>query len=144
MASIQVGSSHGRRALDHDVPLIPFIDLLLCCVMFLLVTAVWNRLAAMQATTSPPGAEAAPDAAPPAPPLRVLVQAGQYVVAGELGDHVELADLEALRAHLAPRRDASASGDVVVTADDGIEYAAVIATMDTVVSAGFEQVSMGQ
>ena len=148
MASISTGSSHGgRRALDHDVPLVPFIDLLLCCVMFLLVTAVWNRLAVMQASTPMPSTESALVAPPESPPLTVVVRADRYVVASDAGDRVEVPfavgapDPEALRAQLAPRRETS-TGEVLVSADDGIAYATVIETMDTIVSAGFDDVSM--
>ena len=46
MGGISVGEGHGgKKSVDSEIPLVPFIDLLLCCVMFLLVTAVWNRLA---------------------------------------------------------------------------------------------------
>ena len=46
MGGISVGGGHGgKKSVDSEIPLVPFIDLLLCCVMFLLVTAVWNRLA---------------------------------------------------------------------------------------------------
>ncbi|MCB9629673.1 MAG: biopolymer transporter ExbD [Sandaracinaceae bacterium] len=52
MASISTGSEGGgRKTVDSEIPLVPFIDLLLCCVMFLLVTAVWNQLAAVEAST---------------------------------------------------------------------------------------------
>jgi biopolymer transport protein ExbD len=44
MGGMSVGSGHaGKKSLDSDIPLVPFIDLLLCCVMFLLVTAVGER-----------------------------------------------------------------------------------------------------
>ena len=56
MATLDVGSGHGgRRALDHDIPLIPFIDFLLCLVEFLLVTAVWSQMARLQADAQVPG-----------------------------------------------------------------------------------------
>ena len=50
MASISTGGGdgHGKKSVDAEIPLIPFIDLLLCCVMFLLVTAVWNKLDALK------------------------------------------------------------------------------------------------
>jgi biopolymer transport protein ExbD len=52
MASISTGSGDGaRKTVDSEIPLVPFIDLLLCCVMFLLVTAVWNQVAAVEAST---------------------------------------------------------------------------------------------
>jgi biopolymer transport protein ExbD len=56
MASIDVGGGRGgRRAVDHDIPLIPFIDFLLCLVAFLLVTAVWSQMARLTADPMVPG-----------------------------------------------------------------------------------------
>lgn len=56
MATLDVGSGHGgRRALDHSIPLIPFIDFLLCLVAFLLVTAVWSQMARLKADAQVPG-----------------------------------------------------------------------------------------
>ena len=46
MAGIDVGGGHGgKRSTNHEIPLIPFIDFLLCLVAFLLVTAVWSQMA---------------------------------------------------------------------------------------------------
>lgn len=55
MAGIDTGGHGGSRATDHQIPLIPFIDFLLCLVMFLLVTAVWNHTARVQADANVPG-----------------------------------------------------------------------------------------
>lgn len=55
MAGIDTGGGHGKRATNHEIPLIPFIDFLLCLVMFLLVTAVWNHMARLEADASVPG-----------------------------------------------------------------------------------------
>lgn len=55
MAGIDTGGHGGKRATNHDIPLIPFIDFLLCLVMFLLVTAVWNHMARIQADANVPG-----------------------------------------------------------------------------------------
>ena len=62
MGGISVGGGGGgKKSVDSEIPLVPFIDLLLCCVMFLLVTAVWNKLASMEAAApqmpSPMGEE---------------------------------------------------------------------------------------
>jgi len=54
MAGIDTGAN-GARQTNHDVPLIPFIDFLLCLVMFLLVTAVWNQSARIEADANVPG-----------------------------------------------------------------------------------------
>jgi biopolymer transport protein ExbD len=55
MAGIDVGGHGGKRATNHEIPLIPFIDFLLCLVAFLLVTAVWSQMARMNADARVPG-----------------------------------------------------------------------------------------
>jgi biopolymer transport protein ExbD len=42
MAGVDVGSPGGhKRATNSDINMIPFIDLLMCTIAFLLITAVW-------------------------------------------------------------------------------------------------------
>jgi hypothetical protein len=56
MASISVGASKsGRRTLDHTLPLVPFIDFMICLVAFLIVTAVWTQTSRINATGRAPG-----------------------------------------------------------------------------------------
>jgi hypothetical protein len=55
MASISVGEKAGRRAVDHTLPLVPFIDFMICLVAFLIVTAVWTQAARINATGKAPG-----------------------------------------------------------------------------------------
>jgi biopolymer transport protein ExbD len=56
MAGIDVGGGHGgKRATNHELPLIPFIDFLMCLVAFLLVTAVWSQMARINADARVPG-----------------------------------------------------------------------------------------
>ncbi len=55
MAGIDVGGHGGKRTTNHDIPLIPFIDFLLCLVAFLLVTAVWSQMARLNADARVPG-----------------------------------------------------------------------------------------
>ena len=54
MASIDVGGG-SKRDLNRDLPLIPFIDFLLCLISFLLITAVWSQLARIEANAQVPG-----------------------------------------------------------------------------------------
>jgi biopolymer transport protein ExbD len=61
MAGIDVGGGHGgKRAVNHEIPLIPFIDFLLCLVAFLLVTAVWTQSARLEADARVPGDQTRP------------------------------------------------------------------------------------
>ena len=46
----------GKKPLDAELNLVPFIDLLSCCISFLLITAVWTQIAGLQvaSTGGPP------------------------------------------------------------------------------------------
>lgn len=150
MASISTGGGEGgKRALDSEIPLVPFIDLLLCCIMFLLVTAVWNQLSAMEVSTPGPSPEGSIVAPPPPQPLTVRVAVDGYQLLGDAGDETRLPrvaagyDVAGLREHLAARRrHAPNERDVIVTAEDGVVYADLVLAMDTAVGAGFDHVSM--
>lgn len=65
MANISIaGAKSGRRALDHDLPLVPFIDFMVCLIAFLMVTAVWTQLSRIAATARAPGDRSASVEAP--------------------------------------------------------------------------------
>jgi biopolymer transport protein ExbD len=151
MGGINVGGGHGgKKAVDSEIPLIPFIDLLLCCVMFLLVTAVWNQLARLDANQNQPGQQA-PNDPPPEEKIKVVlqVQASGFVIASTAGDRIEIPkvgdayDLEALREKLQERKRLEPNRrDLVVAPEDGVVYQDVIAAMDTVVGEGFPEMSL--
>jgi biopolymer transport protein ExbD len=63
MAGINIGGSGhaSKRTLDHQIPLIPFIDFLLCLVSFLLITAVWSQMARIEADARVPGPATGPE-----------------------------------------------------------------------------------
>ena len=42
----------GKKPLDAELNLVPFIDLLSCCISFLLITAVWTQIAGLQVASS--------------------------------------------------------------------------------------------
>jgi biopolymer transport protein ExbD len=68
MASMEISGRGERRPRNHELPLVPFIDFLLCLVAFLLVTAVWSRMARLEADARTGGGS---DPAPSAPALHV-------------------------------------------------------------------------
>jgi len=151
MGGINVGGGHGgKKSVDSEIPLIPFIDLLLCCVMFLLVTAVWNQLARLDANQKQPGQQA-PDDPPPEEHIKVVlqVQASGYVIASTAGDRVEIPkiadkfDIEQLREKLQERKRLEPNRrDLVVAPEDGVMYSDVVEAMDTVVGEGFPDMSL--
>lgn len=151
MGGINVGGGHGgKKAVDSEIPLVPFIDLLLCCVMFLLVTAVWNQLAKINANQQQPGQQA-PNEPPPEEKVKVIlqVQASGFVLSSTAGDRIEVPksgdsyDMEGLREKLQERKRLDPNRkDLVVAPDDGVRYEDVVASMDMVVGEGFPDMSL--
>jgi biopolymer transport protein TolR len=43
----------GKRAYDAEINLVPFIDLLSCCICFLIITAVWTQIAKIEVRPKP-------------------------------------------------------------------------------------------
>ena len=152
MGGIAVGGGHGgKKSVDSEIPLIPFIDLLLCCVMFLLVTAVWNRLARLDANQQVPSTQAPQDAPPPEETIRLYLQVTQtgYVIASSAGERVEIPkngeeyDQETLRTRLQERRAAEPNRhDIIVAPEDGVRYEDVVAGMDIAIGEGYADVSL--
>lgn len=152
MGGIAVGGGHGgKKNVDSEIPLVPFIDLLLCCVMFLLVTAVWNRLARLDANQQVPGQAPQMDQPPPEERIQLYLQVTQsgFTIASTAGERIEIPksgdeyDLETLRTRLVERRQAEPNRhDLIVAPEDGVMYEDVIAAMDLAVGQGFEEVSL--
>jgi len=151
MGGVAVEGGHGgKKSVDAEIPLIPFIDLLLCCVMFLLVTAVWNKLARIDANQQQPGRESTIDQ-PPDDRIRLFLQikGTGYVISGTDGTNIEIPkngdqyDMEGLREKLHDRREQEPNRrDLIVAPEDGVLYEDVIAAMDLVVGAGYEEMSL--
>ena len=72
MASIDTPGGHGSaRDLNRELPLVPFIDFLLCLIAFLLVTAVWSQSSQIDAQAQVPGQPVGP---PPDQPKLLHVE----------------------------------------------------------------------
>ncbi len=49
--------------MNHEMPLVPFIDFLLCLISFLLITAVWSQSSRLAADAAVPGQKGCGDCA---------------------------------------------------------------------------------
>lgn len=143
-----VGGSGGKKPVDADIPLVPFIDLLLCCIMFLLVTAVWNQLASLEASQST-GAIDDPRVSPSDPELVLGIDERGYELGTPAGDRVLIAaragedDLVALREHLRQRRElAPNERRVTIVPEDGVAYGRITTAMDTLAGEGFAELQV--
>ena len=66
----------GKKSLNVELNIVPFIDLMSCLTAFLLVTAVWVNIARIQTRSVGKSREGEPDVDPP-PQLSVLVEADE-------------------------------------------------------------------
>lgn len=153
MGGINVGGGHGgKKSVDSEVPLVPFIDLLLCCIMFLLVTAVWNQLARINANQQTPGRtqDQPPEDQTPQIKLILQVQNSGYVLSSTAGDRAEIPkkdaetyDTDALLEKLDERRRLEPNRtDIIVAPEDGVQYRHVVQAMDIVVGKGYRDMSV--
>lgn len=139
MASAHVPQSggSGRRSLDAEINLVPFIDLLSMCICFLLMTAVWIELSSVQVkqANGTEGAAAATqsldlDAKFLTPERMVLTlkRSGQTVKT------IDVANLEALEGNLKALQSGLKTGEeigaVMLTPKDGVDYGTLVNAMD--------------
>lgn len=143
-----------KRALDFTINVVPAIDLLSCCIAFLLFTAVWTQISRLQAA---PVGGGAPAEATPAKTLIVTLTMGGagYVLATSAGAQIEipasgrnpeggpLYDLKSLAERLKKLKgEFPDQAAITVAADDAVLYADLIHAIDTCVGAGLANVSV--
>jgi biopolymer transport protein ExbD len=136
-----------RKAVDADLNLVPYIDLLTCMVAFLLITAVWSQLARLSVAQRGQGQgdEAAISdhlrvaVLVSAESFNVIVKDDQKPIPKRAGtyDYARLAD--ELKAVKAAHPDAS---DLQVLSEDGIVFDTLVRTMDVAMAAGFQDLSL--
>jgi biopolymer transport protein ExbD len=148
---------HGKRskrALDATINVVPAIDLLSCCIAFLLFTAVWTQISRLQA--APVGNGAPPDVQPAKTLTVTLTMGGAgYVLATSAGAQIEipalgrtpeggpLFDVKGLSERLKKlKTDFPDQAAITVAADDAVLYADLIHTLDACVGAGLANVSV--
>jgi biopolymer transport protein ExbD len=147
MASIEAsGQSGQRKPIDHEIPLVPFIDLLLCCIMFLLATAVWEEMARISAQQ-----EGTPEIVDPTPRVSLILSISEqgYVLADTTGVRREIEkrdgefDVLALQTALRERRVLEPNRqDLVVAPQDDVPYDAVVGAMDMARGEGYPNLAL--
>jgi biopolymer transport protein ExbD len=144
--SVNLSASGGKKSLDAELNLVPFIDLLVCCICFLLLTAVWVQLSAIPTSSRPPRSPGAQTEHRADPPLVLVGSEGYTVLQGEnrlviprqgsLYDDARLVrELRSLRART-PGSEGE-STNLTVAAEDGISMRHVIRAMDLARGTGF-------
>jgi len=146
--SVETGGKRGKKELNAELNLVPYIDLLTCMVAFLLITAVWTQLARLQAQQK--GQGQAGEETPPELQVKVVVmvnQEGFNLVVGQ--DQTPIPkkgaeyDFEKLAAELKKAKDGHPDkNDAQVASEDTIKFDVLIRAMDTAIQARFPDISL--
>ncbi len=149
------GKGRKKKSLDAIINVVPAIDLLSCCISFLLFTAVWTQISRLQ--TQSGGAGGPPPTAEQQKQLVVTVSvsekgltlstsAGAAVdipTSGRTPDGGPVYDVRTLAAKLKQlKTEYPDQSSVTVAADDAIIYADLVKVIDTCVGAGLSAVSV--
>lgn len=130
----------GKKPVDAELNLVPFIDLLVCCICFLLITAVWTKMAQLPVQQGgPTGDVVTPEIAPPAQGrLTVLVGEEGYTLTDDAGArqviprHGAAYDLAGLgRALDALTRGAPRLRSLTLAVADGVRYRHLVDALGT-------------
>ncbi len=151
MASISDGDEEGRGT-TVDLNLVPIIDLMSVCIIFLLITAVWTQVSMIQIGSSIYGKKSNDEKVEPPPkaeiPFRLdVLRDGYRVLIGrstlqfpKLGEKY---DTEKLTTELKKIKELYPEKvDAVVTVLDELPYDSLIGGMDALLTAGFPEISV--
>jgi biopolymer transport protein ExbD len=148
--SVDTGGKGGKKAVDAEINLIPMIDLLSCCIAFLLITAVWSELARIAASQQTPGQQAQTEI-PPEDQIKIMLQIHDqgYVLASTAGERNEIPkksgkyDRDELRSQLKVVRSRDANKrDLIVQPQDGVIYSDIIEAMDVAIGEQFTEIAV--
>lgn len=135
--SVDSGGKGGKKSVDSEVNMIPFIDLLVCCIAFLIITAVWTQLERLNATQNSPGQASADQEQQERIRLFLQINDAGYTLADTAGTRIPIPkaggkyDTNRLSNELknVKRQDPNRR-DLIVSPEDGVKYEDIIAAMD--------------
>lgn len=138
--------------MDAEINLVPFIDLLSCCIAFLMIVATWAQIARIDVAPAPTGpseSEAKDD-----DPLKlgITLTAQGYTLTDISGAALQIpkkasayddAELETRLKQIREKVSKETTSKVAVTSEDGVAYKHLITVMDVCLRNDFTGISVG-
>ena len=152
----QGGHGRKKKALDATLNVVPAIDLLSCCISFLLFTAVWTQISRLQVQQLGAGAPDPAQVENPQKALALTLAVGERGMTLAVGDAsyeipsrgrsaegVITQDFDALAKRLKDvKADNLSQVSIVVSSEDTVPYGDLVRVIDACVGAGLPQVSV--
>lgn len=149
MAHVEEGG--GGRQVNVEPNLVPFIDLMSVCIIFLLVTAVWTQVSMIELGASVYGKKVGEDTpAAQKPSIEVVVQitkSGYVVREGRNAFSIRLKedeyDKQSLYDQLRVIKKRNPELNMAsISLEDDLKYNEMVEGMDVMLNAGFPEVSV--
>lgn len=144
-------SGGGKHRLDFEINLVPMIDLLSCCISFLIITAAWTQLARLETSQKLEGAGGGGGGEQEDKLQLVVFDWGYELLRpGEtescaIRKNGEKYDRASLRKEIvAMKVERPKLSIAAVAADDKLDFIEVVGVMDTLVDSGLVNISLGQ
>jgi biopolymer transport protein TolR len=146
--AVESGGKAGKKSVNADLNLVPYIDLLTCMVAFLLITAVWSQLARLEAHQK--GQGQAGEETPPEKIVKLVVVVngeGFNLVAGDdqqpIPKRGDQYDFEKLGNELKKFKDTHPDkSDIQIASEDTIKFETLVKTMDVALTNRFNDTSL--
>ena len=150
MGGVNLPESGGKRGLDFELNLVPFIDLLSCCISFLLITAAWTQLARLETIQKVEAAGGA-GGAPEDKVQLVVFSWGYEILPPGQTESCGIRKVNGAYDNVTLRRELQRMKTdkpdmtiAAVAAEDKLDFVEVVNVMDVVVDLGLINVSLGQ
>jgi biopolymer transport protein ExbD len=141
----------GKKSLDANINLVPYIDMLMTIMTFLMMTAVWTQIAMLEVQNASGGAESQPEEPDPNKPKPILVLAGkEQVIVQEEGSEsrpfpstADGFDFNAINIELKRLKDARKDrNEVKIQAEDGVKYEYLTKLIDLSTGNDMKQITL--
>lgn len=136
--STDSGGKGGRKSVDQNINMVPFIDLLVSLIAFLLMTAVWVQSGTLEAQ-QPAGAPTADSQPQPEQQeqLKIFVRPNELAVGLSQADTQNIPNgpqqWDQLRTKLREKRNANRQQrEVWISPDSAVNYNTIVRVMDVV------------
>jgi len=151
----QGGRGRKKKALDAVINVVPAIDLLSCCISFLLFTAVWTQISRLQVQSM--GAGGPPPTAEQQKQLQITLSLTEKALVlststgasfempnvGRSPEGAPIFDVKALTAKLKQiKTDYPDQSAITVAAEDAVLYADLVKVIDACIGAGLSAVAV--
>ena len=150
-AAVGTDEGGGKKPVNVELNVVPFIDLMSCLTAFLLVTAVWTNLAQINIKPKGIGRDAEKVLQEEIPVnASILLTKNEYWVGLTINDMRQIKnpeenryDYDGLAEVLKEYKEMpvfSQREDIEIAAEDDVSYEHIIATMDLAIAAGFRDI----